>query len=189
MRFALSEPGRSIRRPAAPPRTGRSRILPILFAMFLPGFAAERAAATGTTDRAFTPRTIQMKVTQVRSGDEIQSGTFKVRLMGIAAPHFGEMPGNDATMFLNRLVLHRDVSCRLTGQAFRDMEIGVCRLGGRDLGELLVREGLALPCPKLGGRLYASDAKRAKDTGIKERFTLPRYCGGVPSTEDEAPQR
>lgn len=170
----------------ARPRIGRSVLLPILLVLTL-GTASE-ARATGTSDRSFTPRTVQMKVTQVRSGDEIQSGGFKVRLAGIAAPDFGTPLGNDAVLFLNTLILNRNVGCRLTGRAFRDMEVGTCRLGGRDIAELLVREGLALPCPKLGGRRYESDVKRAKDTGIAESFTLPRYCGESSSSSDDVPR-
>jgi endonuclease YncB( thermonuclease family) len=158
-------------------------LLPSLLLLTATLGAATPANATETRNRAFTPRTVQMKVTQVRSGHEIQSGSFKVRLHGIAAPRFGTKLGSDAVLFLNTLILNRAVSCRLTGLAFRDMEVGTCRIGGRDIAELLVREGLALPCPKLGGRRYASDAKRAKDTGINHRFDLPAYCGGFRGSE------
>lgn len=149
---------------------------------------AAPVAAAGSSDRSFTPRSIQMKVTQVRSGDEIQSGGFKVRLAGIAAPPFGTALGNDAVRFLNTLILNRNVGCRLTGRAFRDQEIGTCRIGGRDIAELLVREGLALPCARLGGRRYEGDVRRAKDTGIADAFDLPRYCGAETEADDEIPR-
>ena len=162
---------------------GRSAILTVFLALIIALIIAAPVTATETSNRAFTPRTVQMKVTQVRSGHEILSGGFKVRLHGIAAPRFGTKLGTDAVFFLNTLILNRTVGCRLTGLAFRDMEVGTCRIGGRDIAELLVREGLALPCPKLGGRLYTSDAKRAKNTGIEHSFVLPAYCGEFRGSE------
>lgn len=149
----------------------------ILTLLVLQLTATSPAAATDTVDRSFTPRTVHIKVTQVRSGDQIVSGGLDIRLEGIASPPFGTPLGTEAVRFLNTLILHRGVSCRLTGEGFRGSEIGACRLGGKDIAELLLREGLALPCRRLGGRNYAHAADRVKDTGIKDRFTAPEYCG------------
>ena len=151
--------------------------------LLLSAIASSPALATGTLDKSFSPRTVQIKVTQIRSGDEIIANRFKVRLYGIAAPDFGTPLGSDAVLFLNRLIRSQQVTCRLTGQGFKDAEVGTCRIGGKDIAEALVREGLALPCPRFGGRLYESAAKRAKDTGILQRFDLPAYCGGPKGSE------
>ena len=150
---------------------------------FLALFPSAPALATGTIDRSFTPRTVQITVTQIRAGDLILAGRFQVRLYGIAAPSFGTPLGSDAVQFLNTMIRNRQISCRLTGEGFKDAEVGTCHLAGRDIAEELVREGLALPCPRLGGHLYQNAAKRAKDTGIKHRFTLPGYCGGFRGSE------
>lgn len=169
-------------------RFRRSSLPLVLLIPFLFSVVPTPAPATGSSDRSFTPRTLHIRVTQVRSGDEIQSGGLKIRLMGIVSPPFGTPIGSDAVLFLNTLILNRDVVCRLSGQAFRDQELGTCRIGGRDISELLVREGLALPCRRLGGRLYDTDVKRAKDTGIADSFTPPLYCGKPSSSEDEIPR-
>ncbi|RVU37967.1 thermonuclease family protein [Hwanghaeella grinnelliae] len=151
--------------------------------LLLSVFASFPAVATGTLDKSFSPRTVQIKVTQVRSGDEFTSGRFKVRLYGIASPDFGTPLGSDAVGFLNRLIWNQQISCRLTGQGFKDAEVGTCRIGGKDIAEALVREGLALPCHRLGGRLYERAAQRAKDTGIADQFDLPAYCGSPQGSE------
>lgn len=134
--------------------------------------------ATGVGDQSFTPRTIHVVVTQITAGDEIRFKGSTIRLYGIAAPPFGTPLGTKAVAYLNTKIRNRTVTCRLTGRSFRNFEVGTCRYGGKDIAETLVREGLAVPCPRLGGKRYDTAARQAKNTGIKESFELPIYCGG-----------
>ncbi len=130
-------------------------------------------------DQSFTPRTVTKTVTRIQSGDEIHLGQLKVRLAGIVTPRFGTALGTKAVFHLNVLIRNKDITCRLSGRGYREAELGECHLRGKDIARSLIREGLALPCPKLGGRQYRRDWEKAKDTGIKTAFAPPRYCGGI----------
>lgn len=116
------------------------------------------------------------KVTYVRDGDTIEVDGIAIRLNGIAAPEARQFLGPDATAFMGWLVMERDVTCKLNGERSRDRLIGICYLGEADIGEALIREGLARDCPRYSNGRYAKAEEEAKPTGIRERYPLPDYC-------------
>ena len=119
---------------------------------------------------------LQGNVTHVRDGDTIEVGGIPVRLNGIAAPEELQPLGPDATAFMGWLVMEREVTCKLNGERSRDRLIGICYLDGVDIGESLIREGLARDCPRFSNGRYKEAEAMAKDTGIRERYALPDYC-------------
>ena len=116
------------------------------------------------------------KVTFVRDGDTIEVGGIAIRLNGISAPEQRQPYGPDATAFMGWLVMDKDVTCKLNGERSRDRLIGICYLDGVDIGEAIIREGLARDCPRYSNSRYAKAEKEAKRTGIHERYELPDYC-------------
>lgn len=116
------------------------------------------------------------KVTFVRDGDTIEVGGIAIRLNGISAPEQRQPYGPDATSFMGWLVMEKEVTCKLNGERSRDRLIGICYLDGVDIGETIVRAGLARDCPRYSDGRYAEAEKEAKRTGIHERYELPDYC-------------
>ena len=121
--------------------------------------------------------TLSGTVTHVRDGDTIEVDGVPVRLQGLSAPERYQPFGEDATAYMQWLVLDKEVRCELTGERNRDRLIGICYYRGIDIARLIIREGLALDCPKFSKGRYAQDEATAKDTGIRERYVLPDYCG------------
>ena len=116
------------------------------------------------------------KVTFVRDGDTIEVGGIAIRLNGISAPEKRQPYGPDATAFMGWLVMEKEVTCKLSGERSRDRLIGICYLEGVDIGEAIIREGLARDCPRYSDGRYAEAEREAKRTGIHERYELPDYC-------------
>ena len=116
------------------------------------------------------------KVTFVRDGDTIEIGPIAIRLNGISAPEQRQPYGPEATAFMGWLVMEKEVTCQLNGERNRDRLIGICYLDGADIGETIIREGLARDCPRYSDGRYAEAEKEAKRTGIHERYELPDYC-------------
>ena len=115
-------------------------------------------------------------VTLVRDGDTIEVGGIAVRLNGVSAPESRQPFGPDATAFMGWLVMEKEVTCKLTGERNRDRFIGICYLDGVDIGETIIREGLARDCPRYSGGRYAQAEAEAKRTGIHDLYDLPDYC-------------
>jgi endonuclease YncB( thermonuclease family) len=122
-------------------------------------------------------KTLIGQVTHVRDGDTIEVGGIAIRLNGISAPEQRQPYGPDATAFMGWLVMEKEVTCKLNGERNRDRLIGICYLDGVDIGEAIIREGLARDCPRYSDGRYAKAEKEANRTGIHERYELPDYCG------------
>lgn len=120
--------------------------------------------------------TITGPVTHVRDGDTIEVNGIAVRLNGVSAPESRQPFGPDATAFMGWLVMQKNVTCELNGERNRDRFIGICYLNGVDIGETIIREGLARDCPRFSGGRYAQAEAEAKRTGIQEFYELPDYC-------------
>jgi endonuclease YncB( thermonuclease family) len=116
------------------------------------------------------------QVTFVRDGDTIEVSGVAIRLNGVSAPEQRQPYGPDATAFMGWLVMEKEVTCKLNGERNRDRLIGICYLDGADIGETIIREGLARDCPRYSDGRYAEAEKEAKRTGIHERYELPDYC-------------
>ncbi len=68
-----------------------------------PSAAAQAAELTGI-------------VTHVRDGDTIEIDSTPIRLSGLHAPELDSQAGKRAAEFMQNLVLHKSVRCRLNGE-------------------------------------------------------------------------
>ncbi len=71
--------------------------------------------------------------------------------------------GPDATAFMGWLVMQKEVTCKLNGECNGDRLIGACYLDGVDIGETIIREGLARDCPRYSDGRYAQAEAGASD--------------------------
>lgn len=137
---------------------------------FLLGFLfcllADAAAAEQLVGRA-----------RVIDGDTIAVSGITVRLKGIAAPETphgsspGEPGGYEATAFMDDLAGGRTAICELTRERTWGRRVGYCSVGGTDLGEAIVRAGLARDCPRYSGGRYATVESTEAHT-----LPFPGYC-------------
>lgn len=82
-------------------------------------------------------------VTRVRDGDTIVVGLIPIRIANLDCAETGTMAGDRATRRMQALVRGQQLTCRLEGRRSWDREVGLCALpGGRDIGEVLIAEGL-----------------------------------------------
>jgi endonuclease YncB( thermonuclease family) len=138
----------------------------IAAALWAPGLSAlERAPIVG-------------RVTEVRDGDTIEVDGRPIRLQGLAAPELRQPLGREASRFLRRLTLGRQVSCEPDGTRTYDRAVAVCRLDGRDLAAILVARGLARDCRRYSLGRYAAAEQAARQAGaaITRLYRLPGYC-------------
>lgn len=127
-------------------------------------------------------------------GDTLCIAGRRVRLASIDAPETRQMCeradgsawpcGRDATAAMEALVQRRNVTCRAwTGdpEDSRGRMVGVCTIGGRDVGAALIEQGLAIAVPRFtDGRpwaaAYLATEARAKREGAgmwSGRFISP----------------
>ncbi len=110
-------------------------------------------------------------VTHVRDGDTIEVGSVPIRLNGLHAAELGSPAGERAKEFMQDLVLHKSVTCRLNGEKTYDRFVAVCMLGDQDIAAMLVQAGLGRDCPRYSGGRYAS-----LETEAAKAMYLPGYC-------------
>lgn len=117
-------------------------------------------------------------VTHVRDGDTIEVGGLPIRLQGIAAPELDEPGGALAHWVMRNLVLDRELWCDLDGERTFDRCSAICYLMVRDIGAVMVRNGLARDCPRFSGGRYERLELRAASEGrtIGRDYPLPGYC-------------
>ncbi|MEM7683215.1 MAG: thermonuclease family protein [Pseudomonadota bacterium] len=131
---------------------------------------------------AFTPVATLEGAARVVDGDTIRVGRVPVRLNGIAAPEFSgtrvEIGGIEATEAMRALVDGRHVVCDLDGSRTHGREVGRCAVEGQDIGEAMVRAGLARDCPRFSGGDYAAAEQEARAAGrdLSALYALPGYC-------------
>ena len=111
-------------------------------------------------------------VTKVRDGDTIEVGKVPIRLNGVSAPEMNEPLGPKSKAFMIKLILNKHVRCELNGERTHDRFVGICYLGGQDIGEAVIEAGLALDCPRYSGGRY----KSTNAAGAIKTITLPKYC-------------
>jgi endonuclease YncB( thermonuclease family) len=133
-------------------------------------------------------------------GDTLEIHGQRIRLSGIDAPESSQLcRGDDSLQYqcgakaANQLDEHiggRPVSCEGVGQDQYRRVVAVCSIDGVDLGEWLVRAGLAFDWPRYSKGKYAAAQKEAERAGRgvwAGSFVVPwayRGCirdGGRPS--------
>lgn len=176
---------RRIFRPAPTPRAWRGPLL-------LLGLAVGAAVLIGVggtgplmgrspADQEWTAAAASVRVVD---GDTLRLGDRIVRLRGIEAPERGESCrdgsghpldcGAGAAAALARLVVGRDVTCRITGQDRAGRGLGRCSAASADVNAALVAGGWAL----------ASDAALAPQQGAARAAGAGLWAAGAvpPST-------
>lgn len=118
------------------------------------------------------PTVLEGVVTHVRDGDTIEVGRIPIRLNGISAPEMHEPLGPTSKDFMVNLVLGQRVRCELNGEKTYDRWVGICYRDGQDIGQAVIKAGLALDCPRFSNGRYAKYEVRETVTQIK----LPEYC-------------
>lgn len=135
----------------------------------------------------------------VIDGDTIEIHGTRIRLWGIDAPENSQLcRGDDSLQYrcgaksandLDAFIVSRPVNCNPVSLDRYGRTVATCSVGGTDLGEWLVRNGLALDWPKYSKGKYDADQGQAKHSEIgiwKGSFVEPwqyRTCireGGKP---------
>ncbi len=115
--------------------------------------------------------TLMGAVTHVRDGDTIEVVGVPVRLNGVAAPELSEPHGREAKNFMLNLVAGKTVRCKLNGERSYDRVIGVCYLGGQDIGASIIAAGLARDC-----HWFSKGRYNSLNTAASLQLPLPSYC-------------
>jgi endonuclease YncB( thermonuclease family) len=110
---------------------------------------------------------------KVVDGDSLQVAGERIRLFGIDAPEARQQCqsvagrpygcGRDATRALEAAIGGRSVSCTLLTHDRYNRDVAICTVGGRDLGETMVRAGHAIELPQHSGGRYAEAERAARD--------------------------
>ncbi|NNG04395.1 MAG: thermonuclease family protein [Inquilinus sp.] len=107
-------------------------------------------------------------------GDRMIVNGLPVRLYGIDAPETGQQCrsargapfdcGEAARAVLERMIGSSPVQCSIFSVATSGDQIGLCKVGGADLGARMVAGGWAFPQRRLSNRYEAMEA-RAQSAG------------------------
>lgn len=81
-------------------------------------------------------------VTHVRDGDTIEVEGIAVRISNLDCAELDTVEGEAAKIWMAELLAGSRVDCLLTGRKSYDRELGTCRFGGTDLGEIAIGEGV-----------------------------------------------
>jgi endonuclease YncB( thermonuclease family) len=135
----------------------------------------------------------------VIDGDTIEIHRQRIRLSGIDAPESDQLcRGDDSLPYrcgakaaneLDRFIAGRPVSCEQVDMDRYKRVVAFCSVAGADLGEWLVRQGLAFDWPRYSRGKYAvaeREAQRAERAVWSGSFVQPwdyRAC----RREDERP--
>lgn len=108
-------------------------------------------------------------------GDTLEVHGTRIRLWGVDAPESDQLcRGADSNLYrcgakaandLNSFIARRPVSCTPVGEDQYRRTVAICSVGGADLGEWLVRNGLALDWPHYSKGKYASAQRDADRSG------------------------
>lgn len=152
-------------------------------------------------------RTIEGVVSKVSDGDTAQvqdalGAKVKVRLYGIDAPETekrnrktgriskpGQPYGEEAFQALKGKIGGQRVTIEVRDIDRYRRTISVVRLGGRDINQEMVREGVAWAYRQYLDRPYASDYIQAEELARKERRGLWRQGNPQPPWEFRTMQR
>ncbi len=142
----------------------------------------------------------------VIDGDTLEIQGQRIRLSGVDAPESDQLcRGDDSLQYrcgakaaneLARFIAGRPVSCKGVDVDQYERVVGVCSVGGQDIGEWIVRSGLALDWPRYSKGKYAGAQKEAERAGrgvwagsyvVPWDYRACRWGGGRPSRcSDEA---
>jgi hypothetical protein len=108
-------------------------------------------------------------------GDTLEIHGSRIRLWGIDAPESGQLcRGDDSLQYrcgakaandLDAFIAGRPVSCLPISLDRYGRTVATCSVGGADLGDWLVRKGLALDWPQYSKRKYESAQGDAEQAG------------------------
>ena len=142
----------------------------------------------------------------VVDGDTLEIHGIRIRLWGIDAPESSQLcRGEDSLQYrcgaqaandLDAFIARRPVNCSPLSLDQYGRTVATCSVGGTDLGEWLVRKGLALDWPQYSKGRYGSAQRAAERTGVgiwKGSYVEPwlyRACiranGRPPACSDDA---
>jgi endonuclease YncB( thermonuclease family) len=142
----------------------------------------------------------------VIDGDTLEIHGARIRLWGIDAPESSQLcRGEDSEQYrcgaqaaneLDAFIARRPVSCIPISLDRYGRTVATCSVAGADLGQWLVRNGLALDWPQYSKAKYAADQRDAEQAGRgiwKGSYVEPwlyRICiranGGPPTCSDDA---
>ena len=132
--------------------------------------------------QAFEPVAILTGVATAKDGDGVLFGRVEIRLQGVAAPEYNsrrkDEGGQEAYEALASLVDGHEVRCELDGTTAVKRPVGICYLGGEDLGAVLVQNGFARDCPRYSQGRYRAAEQGARQHGrdLSAIYPLPDYC-------------
>ena len=108
-------------------------------------------------------------------GDTLEIHGTRIRLWGIDAPESSQLcRGEDSEQYrcgaqaandLDALIADRPVSCLPISLDRYGRTVATCSVAGADLGQWLVRNGLALDWPQYSRAKYARDQRDAEQAG------------------------
>jgi endonuclease YncB( thermonuclease family) len=112
-------------------------------------------------------------VASVVDGDTIEIHGARIRIFGIDAPESAQLcRGSDSLAYrcgakaaneLDKLLERHQVICRPTGLDIYRRYVAICSVDGLDVGEWLVRNGLALDWPKYSKGRYSLVQREAQN--------------------------
>lgn len=115
------------------------------------------------------------QITHVRDGDTIEVAGRAIRLNGVTCDEIGTPLGDKATDAVRRRFSGKMVTCTLNGDVTYDREVGRCSFrDGRDLGSILISEGLCGRCPRYDPQGSYIDKQKLAGPW---RGEFPPYCG------------
>lgn len=97
---------------------------------------------------------------RVVDGDTVVQAGERIRLLGIDSPERGRPWAAAATARLRDLA-SSGLCCDAVARDRYGRRVAVCRAGGGDVGQILVREGLARAAPRFSRR-YLPDERSAR---------------------------
>jgi endonuclease YncB( thermonuclease family) len=108
-------------------------------------------------------------------GDTLEVHGTRIRLWGVDAPESDQLcRGGDSNLYrcgakaandLDSFIARRPVNCTPVGEDQYRRIVATCSVGGADLGEWFVRNGLALDWPHYSKGKYASAQRDADRSG------------------------
>jgi endonuclease YncB( thermonuclease family) len=111
----------------------------------------------------------------VIDGDTLEIHGTRIRLWGVDAPESSQLcRGADSNLYrcgasaandLDTFIARRPVKCTPISEDQYGRSVATCSVGGTDLGEWLVRNGLALDWPQYSKGRYAAAQRDADRSG------------------------
>jgi endonuclease YncB( thermonuclease family) len=111
----------------------------------------------------------------VIDGDTLEIHRTRIRLWGVDAPESSQLcRGEDSLRYqcgakaandLDALIARRPVNCLPISLDRYGRTVATCSVGGEDLGDWLVRNGLALDWPQYSKRKYDAAQRAAEQSG------------------------